>query len=271
MNIQIPYQHDYNMLNFYRIIATILLVFTSFLSVGLPILKQNHFSYYSVLDLTNIVLIIGYFILTTVIEVFLYPNTSIERRKGFIDNSIGSKLLNKPLNGYFSNDSIPYGSYKLAVNCYENCFFSYNIAKAMTFQIVIKNSIFFLLFLGCAYFGFQKNIVSTPIIQIFISTLFLNELIHHLNFRIKLKIILDSFQQLFEHKLLLNDLGTPIFFVLNYETVLTFNKFPLRGSSGFCGFLPQIFNYLNIIHLLFLLHFFQIKISCPPFVTLIFN
>lgn len=231
MGENIPYQNSYQTLKLCRKIGFWGLILISILSIALPILRQYEFAFYDVFDFINIALIIGYFILTTVTEVFIYPNTSIKRRMGFIDDSIGSKLLDKPLSGYFSNDSIKPGSYKLAVNCYENCFFSYNIAKAMTLQIVIKNSIFFLFFLGCAYFGFQGNVVATPVIQIFISTLFLNELIHHLNFRSKLKKILDSFQQLFLHKLEPNDLGTPIFFMLDYETILAFNKSPLSDKK----------------------------------------
>lgn len=230
MVANIPYQDSYKKLKICRTISFWLLVIISLLSITLPIIKQAGFPYYDVLDFFNITFIIGYFILNTVTEVFIYPSTAIKRRMGYIDNSIGSKLLDKPLTGYFSNDTIPFGSYKLAVNCYENCFFSYNIAKAMTLGIVIKNSLFFVFFLGCAYFGFQGNIVATPIIQIFISTLFLNELIHHLNFRTKLKKILDSFQQLFTQKLKYDDLGTPIFFALDYETVLAYNKSPLSDK-----------------------------------------
>lgn len=230
MAANIPYQSSYNKLKICRTISSWLLVIISVLSIALPIIKQSGYTFYDIFDFLNIAFIIGYFILNTVTEVFIYPSTAIKRRKGYIDNSIGSKLLDKPLTGYFSNDSIPFGSYKLAVNCYENCFFSYNIAKAMTLRIAIKNTVFFFFFLGCAYFGFQGNIVATPIIQIFISTLFLNELIQHLNFRAKLKKILDSFQQLFTQKLKYDDLGTPIFFALDYETVLAYNKSPLSDK-----------------------------------------
>ena len=230
MNQRIPYEDSYNNLKICRRISTGLLVVISVFSIALPIFQQYELGLYDFFDFANIVLTIGYFIMNTVTEVFIYPSTAIKRRKGYIDNSIGSKLLDKPLVGYFSNDSISQGSYKLAVNCYENCFFSYNIAKAMTLQIVIKNSVFFVFFLGCAYLGFQGNIIASPIIQIFISTLFLDELIHHLNFRTKPKKILDSFQQLFTQKLNPNDLGTPIFFALDYETVLAYNKSPLSDK-----------------------------------------
>lgn len=40
-------------------------------------------------------LIVGYYILDIYTETFLYPATARKRRKGFIDNSLGSKFLNK--------------------------------------------------------------------------------------------------------------------------------------------------------------------------------
>ena len=57
----------------------------------------------------------------------MQPMAANERRKGFIDNSLGTKLLEKPVLNYYDNDSIEKGPYKMLVNCYENCFFTYNI------------------------------------------------------------------------------------------------------------------------------------------------
>lgn len=61
----------------------------------------------------------------------MQPMAANERRKGFIDNSLGTKLLEKPVLNYYDNDSIEKGPYKMLVNCYENCFFTYNIIKVM--------------------------------------------------------------------------------------------------------------------------------------------
>lgn len=55
----------------------------------------------------------------------MQPMAANERRKGFIDNSLGTKLLEKPVLNYYDNDSIEKGPYKMLVNCYENCFFTY--------------------------------------------------------------------------------------------------------------------------------------------------
>lgn len=231
MNDNIPYNDDYKKLKKFRSICFWELVIISILSVGLPIIKEYCYWLYKNFDFINICLIITYYILVTLTEVFIYPKTAKERRKGLIDNSLGTKLLDKPLEGYFSNDSISCGFYKLAVNCYENCFFSYKIAESMTLTIVIKNSFFLFLFLMSAYFGFKESIVATPIIQIFTSSLFLGELIHHLNFCSKLKNRLDEFKLLFYKGLKKDDIGIPIFYMLDYETILAFNKSTLSDKE----------------------------------------
>ena len=71
----------------------------------------------------------------------MQPMAANERRKGFIDNSLGTKLLEKPVLNYYDNDSIEKGPYKMLVNCYENCFFTYNIIKVMLPKMAIKNTI----------------------------------------------------------------------------------------------------------------------------------
>jgi len=185
----------------------------------------------TIISFINILLLIGYYILNVATETFIYPATAIQRRQGFIDNSLGSKLLDKELVGYFSNDAIPIGAYKLAVNCFENCFFTYNIARAVTFRVVIKNVIFLLIFLGCAFVGFENNVIAVPIIQIFTSTLFLTGLIHQLNFTSKLKGLFERFKTFFAQNQKNSDISMPIFLMLDYETLLAYNKAPLSDKE----------------------------------------
>jgi len=235
----IPFKENYKFLDKCRLWESVLLIFVCVFSIAIPVIDAL-FSQLTVLlfiiGFLNILLIILYYILNVATDIFIYPSTAVLRRKGFIDNSLGSKLLEKELIGYFSNDNIPVGSYKLAVNCFENAFFTFNIAKAMTLYIVIKNAIFSIFFIGCAYIGFTNNVVALPILQIFISSLFLTQLIHHLNFTSKLKSLNEKFRFLFESKLGKNDLSYPIFFILDYETVLAYNKSPLSN---------KVFNRLN--------------------------
>ena len=134
--------------------------------------------------------IIAYYVLDVYTETFLYPATARKRRKGFIDNSLGSKFLEKKVEGYYTNDNLNYGPYKMLINCSENCFFTLNIAKGMVPRIVTKNVIFSIGFLVIAYRGIKDNLVAIPILQILLSTLFITELIHHLNFIAKLELSL---------------------------------------------------------------------------------
>ena len=69
-----------------------------------------------------LIIIILYFILSLYNEIILYPTTAEKRRKGFIDNSLGSKYLTEETKNYYSNDNLEKGPYKMLVNCYENCF-----------------------------------------------------------------------------------------------------------------------------------------------------
>ena len=88
----------------------------------------------------------------------MYPATARKRRKGFIDNSLVSKFLNKNVEGYYTNDNLKYGPYKMLVNCCENCFFTLNIAKGMVTQILVKNILLFIGFLT-AYGTSQRPIL----------------------------------------------------------------------------------------------------------------
>lgn len=236
LNRFLPYESDYDLLSLFRTWETCALWVISILSVLLPIL--DHFSgcawlgvFYAVLNLFYFIAIIIYYILDVYTETFLYPATARKRRKGFIDNSLGSKYLEKSVEGYYTNDSLGVGPYKMFVNCGENCFFTLNIAKGMIPKVVIKNGIFIVLFLIMAYLGIKDNLVAIPILQILLSTLFLTELIHHINFIAKLEQLFERFkesfsknvdeEQVFQHAVLL---------FLDYETTLAYNKAPLSDT-----------------------------------------
>ena len=144
---------------------------------------------------------------------------------------MGSKYLEKHVEGYYTNDSLDIGPYKMLVNCGENCFFTLNIAKGMVSQVVIKNVVFTVLFLIMAYFGIKDNLVAIPVLQILLSTLFLTELIHHINFIAKLEQLFERFKESFSKKIdeeqVLQD---AVLLFLDYETTLAYNKAPLSDA-----------------------------------------
>ena len=201
----LPYEADYNLLDKCRNCEAIGLWGIGACSILLPIL--NYFSdnvvvktIYNIINLTYLLFIVAYYVLNIYTETFLYPATARKRRKGFIDNSLGSRFLEKQVEGYYTNDKLSFGPYKMIVNCAENCYFTKNIARAMIPQVVIKNVLFIAVFLIIAYIGIKDNLVAIPILQILLSTLFLTELVHHINFIGKLEQLFERFKDFFLKK-----------------------------------------------------------------------
>ena len=236
INRFLPYEADYELLAKCRNWETIGLWGIGICSILLPV-----FSHYSNMTILNILwniinllyflLIISYYILNVYTETFLYPATARKRRKGFIDNSLGSKFLEKSVKGYYTNDNLEKGPYKMIINCGENCFFTMNIAKGMLPQILIKNIICMILFLVFAYLGVKDNLVAIPVLQILLSSLFLTELVHHVNFIAKLNQLFERFKEEFSQKTNSEEvLQRAVLFFLDYETTLAYNKAPLSDS-----------------------------------------
>lgn len=236
LNRFLPYEADYSLLSKCRIWETRGLWLIGILSVVLPVVGSFLASalantIHNILNLLYFLVIIAYYVLDVYTETFLYPATARKRRKGFIDNSLGSKFLEKKVEGYYTNDNLNYSPYKMLINCSENCFFTLNIAKGMVPRIVTKNVIFSIGFLVIAYRGIKDNLVAIPILQILLSTLFITELIHHLNFIAKLEQLFERFKDTFTKRMDVNQtFQEAVLLFLDYETTLAYNKAPLSDS-----------------------------------------
>lgn len=139
MERQLPYEISYNTVTCWRRIEDGFLWGVFICQIILQIFQINCIKHLldsmgnivNILNVLNYFFIILYGILYIVVEIIMQPMVSNERRKGFIDNSLGTKLLDRPVLKYYDNDSVEQGPYKMLVNCYENCFFTYNIIKVM--------------------------------------------------------------------------------------------------------------------------------------------
>ena len=110
VNRFLPYEADYELLSKFRKWETIGLWIIGVFSIVLPFL--NTFSYNVIIHIINDVanflyffILISYYILDLYTETFLYPATARKRRKGFIDNSLGSKFLEKATQNYYPTES----------------------------------------------------------------------------------------------------------------------------------------------------------------------
>lgn len=240
MERQLPYEISYNTVTCWRRIEDGFLWGVFICQIVLQIFQINCIKHLldsmgnivNILNVLNYFFIILYGILYIVVEIIMQPMVSNERRKGFIDNSLGTKLLDRPVLKYYDNDSVEQGPYKMLVNCYENCFFTYNIIKVMLPKMIIKNIILFVLLLIFAYHGIKDTIVSMPFLQLFLSSLFLIELIYHIVFFFRLKNLCEKFKQIFgtQNSTKNRTIQNAIYMVLEYETTLAYNKSPISNS-----------------------------------------
>lgn len=111
-------------------------------------------------------------------------------------------------------------------------FFTYNIIKVMLPKMAIKNTILFGLLLIFAYYGIKDNVVAIPFLQLFLSSLFLIELIYHIAFFFRLMNLCDKFKQIFSTPKSTKNktIQDAIYMVLEYETTLAYNKSPNSNS-----------------------------------------
>ena len=235
---KLPYEVDYSTLKTWRTIKTVLLWLIFIIPIVSPILIQFKEpitcmdTILTIASYINFVLMIAYFIIDIICEAYLYPATARNRRKGFFDNSLGTKLLESPVQGYYSNDEITNGDKKVLVNCAENCFFTYEIAKAMQPKSIIKNAIFFIFFLGFAFYGINNSSIAIPVLQLLLSSIFLSELVYLVLFVAKLRNIYEKYLEAFGN---ISDemktKGNAYFLLLEYETALAYNRAPADSDK----------------------------------------
>lgn len=238
MERQLPYELSYKTLKLWRTVENcslwaVFIISTILQVLGIAFIKEllDISLLVEILNILNFVSIISYGILYAIVEIIMQPIAASGRRKGFIDNSLGTRLLNMPVIGYYDNDSIKDGAYKMLVNCYENCFFTYNIVKTMLLGMVCKNLVLFIILLLFAYYGVKENVVAIPILQLFLSSLFLIELVYHLTFFFKLRNLCEQFRHIFSNKQNKEKtLANAFYMILEYETTLAYNKSPNSDS-----------------------------------------
>jgi hypothetical protein len=174
-----------------------------FLLTIFPILVKSFYDITEYIDLLNIINIISIcflFILDIIIEFVLIPFANNKRIDDFIDNSLGSNFSQKKSINYYDNDKIEFGLYKVAVNLFENCFFSKSLLSKSYITKIIWPIIFIIVLIFSAYTGFKNNPFALTILQTLLSINILGNLIKYLILVIKLNCIEDNLNSLFQNK-----------------------------------------------------------------------
>ena len=144
-------------------LLTALLYISVFLGIALLILSKfldHDKDYYS--EKVNYVIgsISLIYFLGDLIKKFMLQLVEQKRRRDFIDNSLNTNLADFKSQGYYSNDDIDSGVYKMGVNCFENSFFSMSISGKMIWKAILTSIVVFLIFI-CLVMGTDKITVAT--------------------------------------------------------------------------------------------------------------
>ena len=149
-------------------------------------------------NILNIIGITAFFLTEILIDYIFLPQADSKRRDDFIDNSFGSKFSPKNSVGYYDNDEIGKGLYKTSVNLFENCFFTFSLAKIITTRKIIIPILMVLAMAIFAYYGFKEVPFTLSILQALFSANILGLLIKHLILLNRLSAIQDSWIGLFQ-------------------------------------------------------------------------
>jgi hypothetical protein len=178
-------------------------VFWSILVLSfIPIVFKEFCEETQLINIVNILNIIGislFFIIELVNDYVLIPQADCKRRDDFLDNSFGSTFSTKSSIEYYDNEEVNIGLYKVAVNLFENCFFSYSLLKSTTLRKIIIPSTILLLMSIFSYYGFKNVPIALSVLQALFSANILGSLVKHLILLAKLSTIQDSWIVLFQH------------------------------------------------------------------------
>jgi len=142
---------------------------------------HRHIEPAGLFDLINIIALILFFITESVVELIIIPIADNRRRDDFLDNSLGSRFALFPSVTYYDNDEVPVGLYKVAVNLFENCFFTHSLVKKATRSKILLPAIGFVVIIVFSFFGFQQDApMAMTVLQWLFSSTLLGAVIKHL-------------------------------------------------------------------------------------------
>lgn len=186
------------------------------------------------IEYVNIILLIIGFILNAIKDYHLFPLAESKRRKDLIDNAFSTKYSLKNSEEYYTNEEVNPGINKLGVNLFQNLFFTVTVTKGMRAKVIVKSSLFLVVFILMAIYGFKNSPLALPILQILFSAFVLGDLIKLLLFIHRNEIILENIQQYFSEAQ--NNEATVLKSFVEYETNLSWASILLDG---------KVFNKIN--------------------------
>lgn len=159
--------------------ANIFILLSSAISLTLIFLHPPYEKLIASLNAVNCVFITIIVVFDTLFNYIFFEAGKV-KRLDFIDNSMGTDFSGTRSQGYFTNENLAIGLYKMAVNSFENSFFSTQISSRMITGAWVRFVVIMVIFVFSAAMGDQKIVnllfqLSLPILlfqQAFKITLF---------------------------------------------------------------------------------------------------
>jgi hypothetical protein len=163
---------------------------------------------------------------------YIFFEAGKAKRLDFIDNSFNTDFSGAKSQGYFSNENISTGFYKMAVNCFENSFFSSQVSSRMIAWSWVKVVLIVLIFVFNAAMG-EKGVVNL-LFQLSLPILLMQQAIRITLFYTRINAIYQSFLRLFndfkQNGINKNEDPEILKIVLDYQTTLSWGAIPLSDK-----------------------------------------
>lgn len=227
----VPFRVNFETLRMINLAGSIILYSSALLT--LLIVLDRHFNFLLSNDIQQIMnsvlsfLSIIYF-LEDLLQNYLFQLAEVHRRNDFLDNSLETTLADKNSEGYFSNDSLDSGVYKLGVNSFENSFFTKSLTSSMLTPMIIKSTIIILLFIFLVLF--TDNVTLSILMQVALPLTILQQSIRLITLHLRVEFVFNQFKMIF------SSINSPkqdsylITNVINYESTLAWGGILLDSN-----------------------------------------
>lgn len=224
-----PFKNKFDIARNVKQASNVIFVISSTLMIVefLCSLYESYACIVSVIIPLNCILIILYHVGEIVFD-FVLAFAEKAKRKDLFDNAFGTKLAVKNSEGYYTNTGLPPGVYKLGVNNYESCFFTYRILKNDLWQNVTRVIIISILFLLVAFIPDKSWLVL--LIQLSLPLVIFQESIRYLVTLSSLNSILDDYWKLFEKASEIREADL-LYSISNYTSTLAIGRIILSEST----------------------------------------
>lgn len=199
MSKKVPFKSKFDTAKKYDRYSTYLLYISTALLIGNFILiKTANIPILIIrwIEIINCLTIVLFSIAEFIVD-YIHFEAETHRREDLVDKSFGCFLSENRTESYYTNDDLKSGLYKMGVNNFESCFFSYNIAKKDLAPLWLKSIILSLLFISIGIAGYNEILIF--IVQLSIPAVLFRQSIKQTIFVSRLKNVLGRYQCLFSN------------------------------------------------------------------------